>query len=145
MTSSIKGRPIQTELRRAVSNAYYAMFHCLARCCADTMVGGTGANRSPDAWRQVYRALQHGLAKDACSNKAMVKKFPRAIQDFATQFVTMQKKRHHADYDPTGIYYRTAVLTDILITEAMISAFNAVPIKDRRAFAAWVLFKERHT
>lgn len=29
---------MQAHLRRAVSTAYYALFHCLARCCADTLV-----------------------------------------------------------------------------------------------------------
>ena len=30
MTESGRGRPTQAKLRRAVSTAYYAMFHCLA-------------------------------------------------------------------------------------------------------------------
>jgi hypothetical protein len=144
MSVAVKGRPVQAELRRAVSTAYYAMFHCLARCCADTMVGGSGSNRSNQAWRQIYRALQHGDAKNACANKNVMAKFPIEIQDFATQFVTMQKKRHHADYDPTGVYYRSAVVRDISATQAAITAFIGAPIKDRRAFAAWVLFKERN-
>ena len=40
------GRPRQSNLRRAISTVYYAMFHCLAKCCADTIVGGRGATRS---------------------------------------------------------------------------------------------------
>jgi hypothetical protein len=62
-------RPRQADLRRAVSTAYYAVFHALARQCADRFVG-TGHNRSRPAWQQVYRALDHGFAKNACFQAA---------------------------------------------------------------------------
>lgn len=39
-----RGRPRQAELRRAVSAAYYAMFHALARCCAEY---ARGSNARP--------------------------------------------------------------------------------------------------
>lgn len=62
-------KPRQAELRRAVSTAYYALFHALARNCADLFVG-TGDARSKGAWSQVYRALEHGFAKNACVQAA---------------------------------------------------------------------------
>ena len=31
--------PTQARLRRAVSTAYYAMFHCLGACAADLFIG----------------------------------------------------------------------------------------------------------
>ena len=66
LTTSSSGRPRQSDLRRAVSTAYYALFHCLAICCANMLVGGPGASRSEAAWRQAYRALNHG-AKKRCA------------------------------------------------------------------------------
>ena len=33
------GRPRRADLCRAVSTAYYAMFHCLAHTCADSLAG----------------------------------------------------------------------------------------------------------
>lgn len=45
-----RGRPRQAELRRAVSAAYYAMFHALALSGANTLAGSTRANRSQRAW-----------------------------------------------------------------------------------------------
>ena len=82
---SISGghRPRQADLRRAVSTAYYAMFHLLAKTCADGMLGGVNASRSNRAWRQVYRALEHGSAKNACKNHHTLKLFPKDIEDFA--------------------------------------------------------------
>jgi uncharacterized protein (UPF0332 family) len=75
LLSSSSGRPTGVCLRRAESSAYYALFHCLARECADLLIGGNNAKRSDEAWRQVYRALEHGIAKDRCKNKAAIKKF----------------------------------------------------------------------
>jgi hypothetical protein len=138
-----KGKPRQAYLKRAVSTTYYAMFHCLARTCADLMIGGTGAQRSLPAWAQVYRALDHGTAKNVCSNPQLISQLPRQIQDFANSFVTMQKKRHDADYDPQWTVYKSAVLFDVGAVEAVIDDFEVVPKKDRRAFAAAVLLKRR--
>ncbi len=130
-------------MRRALSSAYYALFHCLARCCADTLVGGHGADRSKHAWRQVYRALEHGFAKNACKDSAVVGTFPQAIQDFADTFVTMQEKRHAADYDPSARFQKSEVLEAIEASDTALANFTGVPIKDRRAFSAYVLFKKR--
>ena len=57
-------RPSQANLRRALSTAYYAVFHCLAATVADALMG---KGRS-DAWHQTYRALEHGSARRACDN-----------------------------------------------------------------------------
>jgi uncharacterized protein (UPF0332 family) len=99
LVGSSDGKPRQPNLNRAISTAYYALFHTLARCCADMMIGSSSATRSKAAWRQVYRALDHNFAREACQKKA-IRKFPKEIQDFANAFITMQKKRHNADYDP---------------------------------------------
>jgi hypothetical protein len=62
-------RPRQSDLKRGVSTAYYALFHALARDCADLLVG-TGDTRSEPAWAQVYRTLEHGVAKNSCKAAA---------------------------------------------------------------------------
>ena len=139
-----EGKPSQVVLRRALSTAYYAMFHMLAKCGADLLVGGSGAGRSNEAWRQVYRALEHGVAKSACKNATTLSKFPREIEDFGNVFVTMQEKRHKADYDPAARFYKSSVIQDINAAEQAIKGFDAADIKDRRAFAAYVLFKTRN-
>lgn len=142
LVGSCKGKPSQVSLRRATSSAYYAMFHCLARNCADLLVGGTNAVRSKHAWRQTYRALEHGFAKSACKD-GIVAKFPKAVEDFANNFVSMQEKRHAADYDPSIKLTKSEVVADINTAREAIKEFLKVPIKDRRAFAAHVLFKKR--
>ncbi len=71
-----KGRTRETNIRRAVSTTYYALFHCLATSNANMLVGGPGAHRSQPAWRQAYRALQHGTARQRCERQGIIIKFP---------------------------------------------------------------------
>ena len=143
LATSSRGRPPQVYLRRAVSTAYYALFHALARNGADLLVGAHDSARSKQAWRQVYRALEHGAAKNACHNQSIISQFPRPIQNFADLFVTMQIKRHDADYDPAKRYTRSEVLRDIADVETALAAFAAQPRRDRQAFSAYVLFRAR--
>ena len=106
------------------------------------LVGGASSNRSKPAWQQVYRALEHGFCKNSCKSRKL-NGFPQEIQDFAALFIAMQEKRHKADYDPNEKAIKSAVLLDIAQTEAVINGFGGAPLKDRRAFAAFVLFKQR--
>ena len=148
---SRRGRPLETDLRRAISTAYYALFHCLASCCADTIVGGAGAMRRRSAWNQTYRALEHGLIRRRCENRNMMAQFPSDIQDFAVFFVLMQRMRHLADYDPDAKdapilpLSRSAIIGIINDVEDVIRRFNQVPIADRRAFAVYVLLAVRNS
>lgn len=138
-----RGRPRQSDLLRATSTAYYALFHTLAKCCADMLVGSQQSRRSAAAWRQAYRALEHGAAKNACNNGNIIPRFPDDIQDFANAFVTMQDKRHSADYDPTFKATKSGVKSDVELAGDVIKRFSHAPARDRRAFAAYVLFKNR--
>ncbi len=137
------GKPTQSNLRRAHSTAYYGLFHCLARECADTLLGGDGAKRSRHAWRQIYRALDHGKAKDACNQHKVLAKFSKPIEDFANLFNSMQVKRHEADYDPHISLFKSDVVNDVALVKQAIIDFKGQPIKDRRAFCVHVLFKVR--
>ena len=146
-SGSGRGRPPQAELRRAVSTAYYAMFHALATCCADMLVGASRANRSQQAWRQTYRSLEHGHAKNQCANQGMMGRFPQPIQDFARLFVHMQRRRHIADYDPEPTqefaFTREKVLQFVEEVARTISDFQNVDTGDRRAFSIFVLLRFR--
>ena len=138
-----QGPPRQSDLKRAMSTAYYAMFHALCRNCADSLIGKTKAARSQSAWRQAYRALDHGFAKDQCRKKSIMDRFPAGIQDFASQFVELQERRHEADYDPFSKLTRHDVLTAIDAANAAIRRLQASPNTDRTAFAVWTVMKFR--
>ena len=141
-----RGRPRQAELRRGVSAAYYALFHTLASTCSDLLVGSRASTQTRQAWRQMYRSLDHGQVKRQCTErrpKRVLRMFPQEIHDFADQFVRMQRERHLADYDPFEHFSRSTVSQFIEETKAAIAQFNRVDRSDRRAFAVFVLFDLR--
>ncbi len=138
-----QGRPRGTNLRRAVSTAYYAMFHCLARSCADTLIGGSNAIRKTDAWILTYRALDHNAAKRRCQDTKSIGRFSESTRIFAKIFTQMQEQRHRADYAPDAIFGKSEVIQRINDVEDVISNFERESLTNRRAFAAYVLFKGR--
>ena len=76
-------------------------------------------------------------------NKRVLAKFPKDIEDFANLFHELQIDRHSADYDPYSRFTLTDVIASIETAEIAIKTFEKVPIKHRRAFAAWVVIKHR--
>lgn len=134
-------KPRQADLKRAVSTAYYAMFHTLAKECADRFIG-TGAVRNGAAWRQVYRALEHGFAKQSCGQVARLG-FSADIVHFADIFARLQDQRHRADYDPLVAYRRAEALLLIEEADRAIKALKQTETGERRAFVALVLLKNR--
>ena len=137
------GRPRNTDLRRAVSTAYYAMFHCLARSCADTLIGKSGAVRGTDAWTRTYRALDHNTVKRRCRDAQGSERFSENTRLFAETFAQIQTQRHRADYAPGGVFRKSEVAQRIIEVEDAINIFEKESMAGRRAFAAYILFKSR--
>ena len=136
-----RGRPQQAQLRKAISSAYYAMFHALATSNADTLIGTSPQFRNLPAWTQTYRALDHGFAKGQI-NRGLTN-FETDIEYFGQAFVDMQNQRHLADYAPDAEFTRADTVRSIDRTEAAIAAFMTADPTHRRAFAAHVLFRAR--
>ena len=132
-------RPSQANLRRAVSTAYYAMFHCLAGCAANSVIGRV----RDSAWHQTYRALEHGKARSACEDQRTMAAFPPEVRNFADMFAVLQKARQQADYALDGRYEKGDVRATIDIAEDTIAVFEQADARSRRAFVAHVLFKRR--
>ena len=142
VSNSGKQRPSQTYLKRAVSTAYYAVFHAIAKSNADLFLGVAKSSRSEKAWQQAYRGLQHGSAKSACT-EALGLNFPAGIKRCATAFVSLQEKRHSADYDPLFRLKKEDALDAIGEAKSAIRGLKNAPVKDRRAFAVLLLFPKR--
>ena len=140
LSESGRAPPTQARLRRAVSTAYYAMFHTLAASAADLFIGTV---RSP-AWHRAYRALEHGRAKSACRQGQTMREFPVEVRDFARAFVVLQIKRQQADYALDTVAYRKSdVLGYIGSAELAIRRFEQADVEAKRGFAAHVLFRQR--
>ena len=140
LTESVRGRPTQARLRRAVSTAYYAMFHTLAASAANLFIG----RRRNAAWHRAYRALEHGRAKSACRQAQKMQEFPADIRNFADVFVVLQIERQKADYALDADAYRKSdVLGYIVSAELAARRFEQAEVGTRRDFAAHVLFRQR--
>jgi hypothetical protein len=116
-------RPLQVSLRRAISNAYYALFHFLIDECCRMWIG---SGPSGDLFRTtIARAFEHGQMAEASkafrlpilADKVFKGKFggmgiavPEALRDVAQAFVELQERRHDADYDLTLRFNRHDVL-----------------------------------
>lgn len=117
-------RPRQASLRRAVSAAYYALFHLLTDEAASLVAGAAGPVKSrTDLRRLVGRAFTHTQIKNACGE--MVKGTPVDILKpfwsdleiphqseliaLAKAFLNVQEERHRADYDLSHAFTRAEV------------------------------------
>ena len=134
-------RPRRADLCRAVSTAYYALFHCLARTCADSLAGSTGTVGNRPMWRRVYRALEHRQAKTRCEN--VPTGFPEEMREFGQTSADLQSKRHLADYDPDHPVRKSQVIADIDDVRMVIDRILETPASVRRDFAIHVLMKVR--
>ncbi len=129
-------------LRKAVSIAYYAMFHALAQNNADRLVGDSETDRETSAWHRTYRALEHRAAYRQL-NESRLGDFNDALKDFGNTFRTLQERRHAADYDPRSQFSRNETLRLIGEAEAAIVNLFTATVDERRELAAHVLFTAR--
>lgn len=128
----------QADLRRAISTAYFAVFHALARASADGLVGDDRNDRPNRAWVEVYRGLSHGPCKEACE-RAKAIGFPEEIEGFANNFVQLQNLRKRVDYDPTCRPTVEEARQWISIADLSIRKLLQAEKNGKVAFATWVL------
>jgi hypothetical protein len=127
-------RPKQASLRRAISSAYYALFHLLIR-------EATNAHVSDARLRElVPRAFDHGEMKQACRPfaagalpdhlKAVTDAtVPDDLRTVAEVFAQLQQSRHEADYNVAREFNRPDVLGYVA--------------RVRGAFEAWARVREQ--
>lgn len=143
LLDSSSRRPTQACLKRAISSLYYAVFHSLARSCANSFIGGMNAGSGTPAWQRTYRSLDHATAKRASQNSAVLASYSIEIRAFCLTFVRMQERRHEADYDPNSRFRKSEVLADLQQVKVAIVEFEQCTLAERRAFAAYALLKAR--
>ena len=137
----------QAEIRRAISDAYYALFHLCQAAAADMVQGPLAL--SSDEYGLVYRSVDHFRLRAVRSqlnskpSSDTEARFGRMI-DFVNIANTLQEHRHFADYEPPAKTY-TAEQANIYISNARqaISWFWESTAEQRRAFLLLLLFKSR--
>ncbi|MGC2661123.1 MAG: hypothetical protein WA324_24475 [Bryobacteraceae bacterium] len=108
-------KPKQASLRRAVSTAYYALFHLLISACVANW-------KRPDQRATLGRAFDHRSMKSASERLQNGRPFPftgedpRVVSDLryvANTFVQLQEQRHVADYDNAKFWTKTEALSQV--------------------------------
>ena len=118
-------RPRQASLRRAISTAYYALFHLLT-------TAGVSNWKTVRHRPALARAFDHQKMNRACS-QTKGKKFPnpsdasvRYLKVVANTFIELQQHRHTADYDNSKKWTRTEVLTQIEAAQAAFDSWDVI-------------------
>ena len=134
-------RPRQASLRRAVSAAYYAMFHSLVTDATALLV----PNRPSGLRLQARRAFSHRDMRSACEafvtqstptahdrrnpRRLMTLPLEPEIVEIAKTFVALQDARHDADYNLSERFDRVRVLAVIERAKQAISRWNRIRAK----------------
>jgi len=136
------GRPRETALRRAVSSAYYAVFHSLCRLCADELVGVGGASEDRVA---IYRSVDHRAFRAAIDADRKTRRFSSAVLDILARAIALQEQRHRADYDPIPHKFggRHAVRSLVKLAEATVLDVQGLSPSDRKTLAVALIARRR--
>lgn len=133
--------PSHEHVRRAASNAYYAVFHSLAQSNATALIGPPTNPTTAAAWSRIYRGLDHTTAR---------RELQRHRQDFSLQakvftdaFADLQQRRHLADYDPDAVITVNDAATHLDRAESAILGFAQVTLDERVHIATLTLVRSR--
>jgi len=149
----LAGPPRQVDVRRAMSSAYYAVFHALLTAAADEFVGKT--KHGTAEYTLIYRSISHAWLRTLCdglkgaqptkrfAQYAPTSGFGPNLQALSLAVIDLQEKRHSADYDPS-IRVKTAdALLAIRTGRTAIARFRRAPATKRKRFLALLAFPPR--
>src|SRR5258708_3549343 len=123
--------PTQASLRRAVSAAYYAVFHFL--------ISEATSNWNNVSLRPALgRAFDHGIMKSASNSVLDTRDFPFVGEDpqtvanlrfVAHTFAQLQEDRHFADYNLTKDLDQTDALNQVKSAEKIFNIWPSIRIE----------------
>ena len=145
--------PTDAQLRRAVSTAYYAVFHCILRAAADRFMGrGEAASAG---YALLYRSFDHRHMKTVCGAlraSTLRERFRRhlrrasvseEVQDFAGIFEELQDARHTADHDPVASLVTSDVVALIQAAVVAMDTFDRVAPDEKSDVLALLMVRAR--
>lgn len=147
------GYPNEVDFRRAISAAYYGLFHGVLTAAANQVV--EFEFRLHRIYGYVYRSISHASLREVCEaiNKpALPAKFrPFApeggfddrLRQFAAVVVELQEKRYIADYDPVATVPRSDAETVIRMAREALRRFDAADPDHKIIFLTLLLFRSR--
>ena len=149
-----RGKPRQVDLRRAISAAYYGLFHFTLSEVCDAFIGRAG--RGSPRFTLLYRSVDHRSLLVTCEEvgkgAAPAGKyrpyvpaggFDMSLQDFSRALVSLQRQRHRADYDPSARYSQGSAEAEINGALQARQAFHATPLDHRHMFLTLIVAPPR--
>jgi hypothetical protein len=130
--------------RRAMSTAYYAVFHALASSCASILLPSIYGNS--EIYERVYRSLDHGPLKNAFMAKEGPLQGRQNLRNIGDFVIQLQSERHRADYLPPRKGIFSARIAKELVDDQARKAVREIELlnnEDRIALATSLLFKSR--
>lgn len=129
--------------RRAISTAYYALFHALAKVCAETLL--PHSRRTSAEYERVYRALDHGPLKNAFGQSPL--KDDPELKRIGEAFVALQSERHRADYMPpeSRMFGLSECKRLIELAKQAANQIESLSDDQRRTLSTFAMFKNRPT
>jgi hypothetical protein len=143
----------QVDLRRAISSAYYGVFHAVLITVAYMVVGRS--RRASPQYALAYRGIDHKDIRELCMIScrstpparyaAFVPPdgFGADIQDFAEDLTDLQQQRHAADYDPRLRVDLSDAVVALATARRAMRCWEAAPADERSAFLTLLLFPPR--
>ena len=149
----LHGPPRQVDLRRAISSAYYGVFHGVLAAVANRFIGST--KQSTNLYSLVYRSVDHGALRRLCLEVTKPELSPKLrpytprggfgaeIRAFAESTLALQERRHWADYDPSVRFSSSDALLVINAARTALTEFNSANAEGREVFLSLLLFQPR--
>jgi hypothetical protein len=134
--------PSVTDLRRALSAAYYAGFHYCCFQVATLFIGRHGPDHP--AWELVYRSLDHGPITNACRALAgQGSTHGPTVKRFAQVMIELRAVREDGDYHPAddGVPNFFSALTTLASAKAAFMLMDRITDSERRDVFARMAFK----
>jgi uncharacterized protein (UPF0332 family) len=147
------GTARHVDLRRAISNAYYALFHAVTAQAVDDLIGSR--HRQTTRYRLVYRSVDHKTLRRLCedvvkptlprrySNYAPDGGFGPDLKFLATTLVQLQNQRHRADYDPLFAATRSSAIATVQKARKALVHFRKAEQALRRDLLTLAVFPPR--
>jgi uncharacterized protein (UPF0332 family) len=145
--------PTQAQLHRAVSTAYYAVFHKILSAAAERFAGPR--HEHTGAYAMLYRSFDHMHMRTMCNElrlpvlrnriKTPLRRdaVSQDARDFASGFSGLQQARHLADYDPTVELNSSYVSSQIDAAEYTIDAFDRIGPDEQADVLALLMVRTR--
>lgn len=126
---------------RAISTAYYAIFHALKESIATTVVNQPSNQFSANQWTRVYREGNHRRIRDSLYNNRQRMSNNGAY--FAAEYRSLHNARIQADYNPRVSYDDQEATVWIDRAENAIQTLLQLPPDERGAIFALIILGNR--